>query len=155
MTLKLKTFLYLLLFTFLFAGLGALVTYLGMPAFEQLKQPFLSPPSFLFPIVWTILYLLMAFGAAIIYDSDNANSPKALFVYVIQLTLNFWWCVLFFGFRLYLFSFIWLLLLICAVVVMIILFTRINRLAGLLQLFYLLWICFAAYLNFGIWFLNR
>ncbi len=153
--LKLKTFWYLLLFTFLFAGLGALVTYLGMPAFEQLKQPFLSPPSFLFPIVWTILYLLMAFGAAIIYDSDNANSPKALFVYVIQLTLNFWWCVLFFGFRLYLFSFIWLLLLICAVVVMIILFTRINRLAGLLQLFYLLWICFAAYLNFGIWFLNR
>lgn len=153
--LKLKTFWYLLLFTFLFAGLGALVTYLGMPAFEQLKQPFLSPPSFLFPIVWTILYLLMAFGAAIIYDSDNANSPKALFVYVIQLTLNFWWCVLFFGFRLYLFSFIWLLLLICAVIVMIILFTRINRLAGLLQLFYLLWICFAAYLNFGIWFLNR
>ena len=153
--LKLKTFWYLLLFTFLFAGLGALVTYLGMPAFEQLKQPFLSPPSFLFPIVWTILYLLMALGAAIIYDSDNANSPKALFVYVIQLTLNFWWCVLFFGFRLYLFSFIWLLLLICAVIVMIILFTRINRLAGLLQLFYLLWICFAAYLNFGIWFLNR
>ena len=131
-----KTFLYSALMTFLFAALGGIVTYLGMPFFEQVKQPPLSPP-------------------AIIYDSDNPNAPKALLVYLVQLTMNFWWCVFFFGFRMYLFSFIWLLLLMIAVVVMIILFTRINRLAGFIQLGYLLWLCFAAYLNFGIWFLNR
>ncbi|MBQ3928505.1 MAG: tryptophan-rich sensory protein, partial [Clostridia bacterium] len=132
-----KTFLYSALMTFLFAALGGIVTYLGMPFFEQVKQPPLSPPAFLFPIVWSILFLAMSLGAAIIYDSDNPNAPKALLVYLVQLTMNFWWCVFFFGFRMYLFSFIWLLLLMIAVVVMIILFTRINRLAGFIQLGYL------------------
>lgn len=151
---KWKTFGYSVLITFLFAAIGGAVTYFGMPQFEQLRQPFLSPPSFLFPIVWSVLFLIMSFGAAIVYDSESRNVPKALMVYLIQLTMNFWWCILFFSFRLYLFSLIWLILLIAAVIVMIVLFTRINRLAGLLQIFYLIWLCFAAYLNFGIWMLN-
>ena len=154
---KLKTFLNSTLFTFLFAVLGGIVTYWGMPAFEQAKQPFLTPPAFVFPIVWTLLYLLMSFSAAIIYDAGDegiSKAPKALFVYVVQLTFNFWWCVLFFGFRLYFVSFIWLLLLIILVISMIILFTRINRTAGLIQLAYLVWLLFAAYLNLVVWLLN-
>ena len=135
--------------------LGGIVTYIGMAKFHKVVQPPLSPPTFLFPVVWSILFLLMAYSAAVIYDSGSHHMPKAIFVYALQLTMNFWWCVLFFGFRLYLAAFIWLLLLWAAVLVMIVLFYRINRTAGLLQIFYLLWLTFAAYLNFGVYLLNR
>ncbi len=151
---NLKTFLYTTLITFLFAFLGGIITYLGMPSFDALAKPPLSPPSFLFPIVWTILYLLMSVGAAIVYDNEAAVSSKALFVYIFQLTLNFWWCVLFFGFRLYLVAFIWLVLLLITVLLMIIMFYRVKPIAGLIQLPYLLWLGFAAYLNLAIWIIN-
>ena len=153
--LKCRSFLYSSAITFIFAILGGIVTYIGMPRFQNTVQPPLSPPAYLFPIVWTLLFLLMSVSAAIIYDSGDEISPKALFLYMIQLTLNFWWCVLFFGFRLYFFSFIWLLLLLLTVFIMTVLFYRVNKLAGILQIPYILWLMFAAYLNFGIWFLNR
>ena len=155
MTFKLRTLLWSMILTFAIAVAGGIVTYLGMDSFQAVQQPPLSPPAFLFPVVWTILFALMAFGAAVVYDSDNPNAPRALFVYALQLTMNFWWCVLFFGFALYLFSFVWLLLLCAAVLVMIILFYRIDRLAGLLQIPYLVWLCFAAYMNLFTWILNR
>ena len=155
MVLKCRSFLYSSAITFIFAILGGIVTYIGMPRFQNTVQPPLSPPAYLFPIVWTLLFLLMSVSAAIIYDSDDEISPKALFLYMIQLTLNFWWCVLFFGFRLYFFSFIWLLLLLLTVFIMTVLFYRVNKLAGILQIPYILWLMFAAYLNFGVWFLNR
>lgn len=153
--LKCRSFLYSSAVTFIFAILGGIVTYIGMPRFQNAVQPPLSPPAFLFPIVWTMLFLLMSVSASIMYDSDDEIAPKSLFLYMIQLTLNFWWCVLFFGFRLYFFSFIWLLILLLAVFMMTVLFYRVNRLAGILQIPYILWLMFAAYLNFGIWFLNR
>ncbi len=152
---KWKTLIYSLILTFVFAIGGGIVTYAGMSYYEAVKHPALTPPSWLFPVVWSILFILMAYGAAVIYDSGSSKMPRAIFVYTLQLTMNFWWCVLFFGFRLYLFAFIWLILLWIAVLVMIILFYRINKLAGLLQIFYLLWLSFAAYLNLGIWLLNR
>ena len=153
--LRCKSFLYSAVISFLFAILGGIVTYIGMSRFEDAVQPPLSPPSYLFPIVWTLLFLLMSVSAAMIYDSEDAVSAKALFIYTVQLSLNFWWCVLFFGFRLYFVSFIWLLILMLTVFIMAVLFFRINRLAGILQIPYILWLAFAAYLNFGIWFLNR
>ncbi len=155
MKFKWKTFWYSLILTFLFAIGGGIVTYLGMKDFEALTQPFLSPPAWLFPVVWSILFLLMSYSAAVVYDSGSTKMPKALFIYALQLTMNFWWCVLFFGFRLYLFAFIWLVLLWLAVLVMIVLFYRIDKKAGLLQIFYLLWLTFAAYLNLSIYLLNR
>lgn len=155
MKVKRKTLIYSFVFTFLFAIGGGIVTYMGMSGFEAIKQPALTPPSWLFPVVWTVLFALMAYGAAVIYDSGSPLMPRAMFIYALQLTMNFWWCVLFFGFRLYLFAFIWLVLLWVSVLVMIILFSRINRGAGLLQIFYLLWLSFAAYLNFAVWLLNK
>ena len=155
MTFKLRTLLWSMILTFAIAVAGGIVTYLGMDSFQAVQQPPLSPPAFLFPVVWTILFALMAFGAAVVYNSDNPNAPRALFVYALQLTMNFWWCVLFFGFRLYLTSFIWLLLLFAAVLTMTVLFTRISKPAGLLQIFYLIWLAFAAYLNYGIWLLQH
>ncbi len=155
MNFKWKTFWYSLALTFIFAIGGGIVTYLGQPKYDALTQPFLSPPSWLFPVVWSILFLLMAYGAAVVFDSGNEKMPKALFVYALQLTMNFWWCVLFFGMGLYLFAFIWLILLWIAVLVMLILFYRIDKKAGLLQIFYLLWLTFAAYLNLSVYLLNR
>ena len=150
-----KTLIYSFVLTFLFAIGGGIVTYAGMSHYKDAAQPPLTPPSWLFPVVWTILFALMAYGAARVYDSVNSAMPRAILVYFIQLTMNFWWCVLFFGFRLYLFAFIWLVLLWLAVLVMIVLFYRIDKKAGLLQIFYLLWLTFAAYLNLSIYLLNR
>ena len=152
---KRKTLIYSFILTFLFAVAGGIVTYTGISGYEAVKQPALTPPSWLFPVVWTLLFSLMAYSAAVIYDSGSSKMPKAIFIYAVQLTMNFWWCVLFFGFRLYLFAFIWLILLWLSVLIMLILFYRINRTAGLLQIFYLIWLSFAAYLNLGIWLLNR
>lgn len=150
-----RTLIYSFILTFLFAIGGGIVTYAGMSKYEEAAHPYLTPPSWLFPVVWSILFILMAYGAARIYDSGNTEMPKAIFVYFLQLTLNFWWCVLFFGFGLYLFAFIWLLLLWASVLVMIILFYRTDRLSGLIQIPYLLWLSFAAYLNLAIYLLNR
>ena len=154
MKLKTKSYVYSFVLTFLFAAAGGLVTYLGMSRYDKLIHPFLTPPGWLFPVVWTVLFVLMAFGCAKVYASESPLMPKAIFVYTVQLTMNFWWCLLFFGFGLYFTAFIWLLLLWAVVLVMIILFYRINKLWGLLQIFYLLWLSFAAYLNYGIWSLN-
>ena len=152
---KRKTLIYSLILTFIFAVGGGIVTYIGMPKYDASAHPPLTPPSWLFPVVWSILFLLMAYGAAVIYDKHEALTPKALLIYVLELTLNFWWCVLFFGFGLYLFAFVWLILLWISVLTMIIVFCRIDRLSGLLQIPYLVWLSFAAYLNLGVYLLNR
>ena len=152
---KWKTLVFSLILTFIFAAGGGIVTYIGMPGYDSAAHPALTPPSWLFPVVWSILFLLMAYGAAVVYDAHSHLTPKATIVYLLQLTLNFWWCVLFFGFGLYLISFVWLLLLWGAVLAMIILFYRVDKLAGLLQIPYLVWLSFAAYLNLGVYLLNR
>ncbi len=135
--------------------LGGIITSLGMPEFSTLKQPPLSPPSFLFPIVWTVLYTLMGIGAARVYIKNNKNISRALLIYAVQLFFNFFWTVFFFGFGAYMFSFIWIIALWLLVLAMIISFYRIDKAAGLIQIPYLLWLTFAAYLNLGIYLLNR
>ncbi len=136
-------------------GLGALLTMNSMDIYGELNQPPLSPPGFLFPIVWSILYTLMGVSSAIIYKSNDLEKNDALKIYAFQLIVNFLWTLIFFNMRQFLFSFIWLVLLDILVVVMIVKFYRISPLAGLLQIPYLIWILFATYLNFGIYLLNR
>lgn len=136
-------------------GLGALLTMNSMDIYGELNQPPLSPPAFLFPIVWSILYTLMGVSSAIIYKSNDLEKNDALKIYAFQLIVNFLWTLIFFNMRQFLFSFIWLVLLDILVVVMIVKFYRISPLAGLLQIPYLIWILFATYLNFGIYLLNR
>ena len=122
--------------------------------YSQINKPSLSPPGFVFPIVWIILYILMGISSYIIYESDNPNQKTALKTYAIQLFFNFWWSIIFFRFSLYLFAFLWLLSLIAIIIVMIYQFYRIKPLASYLQIPYLLWCLFAAYLNFMIYRLN-
>lgn len=136
-------------------GLGAFLTMNSMDIYATLNQPALSPPGFLFPIVWTILYTLMGISSAIIYKSDDLDRTQALKIYAFQLIVNFLWTIIFFNLRQFLFAFIWLILLDVLVIVMIVKFHKISPLAAWLQIPYLLWILFATYLNLGIYLLNR
>lgn len=138
------------------AGIGGWVTARGMSAYDLVQKPLFTPPDIAFPIVWSVLYLLMAIGSAIIFLSPNSlNRDKALEVYVFQLAANLIWSFLFFGFGMYGLAFFWLLLLIALVVLMILRFYRISKVAAVLQLPYFLWLLLAAYLNLSVFLLNR
>jgi len=134
-------------------SLSALLTQNSMETFETVSKPALSPPGWLFPVVWTILYMLMGIASYLILTSRKPNTA-ALTVYGIQLAFNFFWPVIFFNLGLYLFAFIWLVLLWLLVFKTTILFCRISKIAGALMLPYLLWVTFAGYLNFSIFLLN-
>ena len=123
---------------------------------EMTEKPALSPPAILFPIVWTALYALMGIGAARVDGAQpGPDRSRALNVYVIQLVVNSFWSLIFFNARAYGFAFLWLLLLWVLIAVMILSFRRVDRTAALLQIPYFLWVTFAAYLNYGVWQLNR
>lgn len=136
--------------------LGSLVGFITAPYndYNSFIKPGFSPPAIVFPIVWTILYTLMGISSYLIVQSDDTLKNEALFVYGIQLLINLFWSILFFVFDLYLLSFIWILLLIGFVVLMIKKFYDINKLSAYLQIPYLIWLIFAAILNFSIYILN-
>lgn len=127
----------------------------GNMSYSTLNKPTFSPPGYVFPLVWTILYILMGVSFYLIYASDTPGKTNALRIYWIQLFFNFFWSILFFRFSLYLPAFLWLLILIVLIAVMIYRFYQIKPLAAYLQIPYLLWCLFAAYLNFRIYLLNR
>ena len=126
----------------------------NMSLYSTINKPAFSPPSIVFPIVWTILYVLMGISSYIIYSSDSADKTKALKIYALQLFFNFCWSILFFRYQLYLFSFLWLVILIVLICIMIKDFYKINPAAAYLQIPYLLGCIFAAYLNFSIYTMN-
>lgn len=133
--------------------ISGLITYLSID-YNSLIQPVFAPPSFLFPIVWTILYILMGVSYGIL-KTNNLTSDKISRIYYLQLFFNLLWPIFFFTLKWRLFAFIWLLVLILLIVKMIIKFYNQNKLAGLLQVPYLLWCLFAAILNFSIYYLNK
>ena len=137
-------------------GVSALVTNREMQDFEALQQPPLSPPGWLFPVVWTILFLLMGLASYLVATSDGSEPEirRALRVYGLQLAVNFLWSVIFFNFKAYLFAFIWLLLLWVLIAITLLRFVRLRPLAGWLLVPYLAWVTFAGYLNLGIYLLN-
>lgn len=122
--------------------------------YNSLEKPFLAPPSIAFPIVWTILYILMGISYGIL-KSNSLIDSKINFIYYFQLFVNALWSIFFFVFKWRLFAFFWIILLIILVLAMIIKFYSKNKLSGLLQIPYLLWTLFATYLNFSIYLLNR
>ena len=120
----------------------------NMAAYSTLDKPPLSPPAFVFPIVWTLLYVLMGISSYLIYESDDPHKTMALRLYFVQLIFNFFWSIIFFRFSLHFLAFLWLLALIVLIVLMIYHFYRISPAAAYLQIPYLLWCLFAAYLNY-------
>lgn len=138
-------------------AVSGFLTRNAMQDFEALNQPPLSPPGWLFPIVWTILYTLMGISAYLIKvaDASTEEIDDALTIYRYQLIVNFLWPVFSFNFGWYLFAFVWLILLWILVIFMIRKFYTISKPAAYLNIPYLIWLTFAAYLNLGVWWLNR
>lgn len=122
--------------------------------YNSLQKPTLSPPSIVFPIMWTILYILMGISYGIL-DSSGLNDKSIKLIYYVQLFVNALWSIFFFTLKWRLFSFLWILLLDVLVFVMIVEFYKKNKVSGLLQIPYILWCLFASYLNFVIYLLNR
>ncbi len=118
-------------------------------------KPPLSPPAWLFPAVWTVLYALMGIGAArVSLTPPSSERSRGLNLMVAQLIVNFFWPLLFFNAQAYGFAFLWLLLLWFLVLWMILSFSKVDVPAALLQIPYILWLTFAAYLNAAVWVLN-
>lgn len=138
-------------------GVSALVTRGAMEDFATVKQPPLSPPGWLFPVAWTILYLLMGLASYLVMTAcGNPRWKKeALSVYWVQLAVNFFWSILFFNVKAYLLAFVWLVLLWVLILLTLIRFARVRPAAGWLLVPYLLWVTFAGYLNMGVYLLNR
>lgn len=128
----------------------------GMSLYQTMYKPLLSPPGWVFPVVWSLLYILMGIASCLVYCSDASlpRKKRALILYGLQLAVNFVWPLLFFRFGLQWLSFFWLLLLIGLVWACMTLFRYILPRAGKLMLPYLLWLFYAAYLNLGAALLN-
>ena len=150
---KVKIYIKSILIPVIIGGIVGLITSKSID-YNSLVKPFLSPPSILFPIVWTVLYILMGVSYGI-WKNKDLNDSKVKFVYYLQLFVNALWSILFFTLKWRLFSFLWILLLDILVIIMIYRFYNKNKISGLLQIPYLIWILFASYLNLAIYLLNR
>lgn len=150
---KIKIYIKSILIPVIVGGIVGIIIS-GSMDYNDLQKPFLSPPSIVFPIVWTILYILMGVSYGIL-KSDNLIDRKVNFIYYIQLFVNSLWSIFFFLLKWRLFAFLWIVILAILVIIMIKEFYKKNKVAGLLQIPYILWVLFASYLNLSIYFLNR
>ena len=137
-------------------GLSAFITMGSMQDFEALNKPPLSPPGWLFPVVWTLLYILMGVGSYLVLESKSptADKKRALKLYFLQLGFNFFWSIIFFTLGAYEIAFMWLVILFVLILATAKRLWRINTLAGVLMIPYALWVSFAGYLNLVISRLN-
>ncbi len=136
--------------------INVIMPYMG-ELYNSLNKPFFAPPGSVFPIVWTILYILMGIACYRVYilKYRGIDTSSAIFTYSIQLLLNFLWVFIFFGLRLYGIAFIELLIILFFVVLTFIKFYNKDKIAGLLFIPYLLWLTYAGVLNFYVWMLNE
>lgn len=148
-----KAYLFFVGTTLAIGFLGGLLG--GTGGFDTLTKPPLTPPAIVFPIVWTILYILMGTAAYLVWESGNSNRTSALRLYFLQLGMNALWTLFFFRLEWRLFSFFWILAILYVVILMLFSFWKISKLAVYLTLPYVLWLAFASYLNFGFYWLNR
>lgn len=114
----------------------------------------IEPPKILFPIVWSVLYILMGISSYKVFKSNDYKKVDALWLYGCQLIVNFFWSIIFFNFRNFLLSFIWIVALDILVIIMIVYFYKIDKKAGLFQIPYILWLAFATFLTYQIYVLN-
>jgi translocator protein len=139
-------------------GIGSIFTRSAIPTwYAALEKPFFSPPNWLFAPVWTLLYILMGIAAFLVWRKGlrDRQIRAALIIFLIQLILNALWSVVFFGFQSPLFGLVTISVLWIAILVTVILFFKVSRTASMLLWPYLLWVTFAAVLNYSIWLLNR
>ena len=153
---KAKTYAFWIVLTELVGAAAGLLSRKGIELYRTaVIKPAFSPPAILFPVVWTILYLLMGVAAARVSLSEAGEKRRAaLRLYLVQLGVNFVWPLLFFNRQAFGFAFVWLALLFALIVWLTLSFREIDRAAPILLMPYLLWVAFAGYLNLGVWMLN-
>lgn len=154
---KLKPYFISILIALGVGGLSAFLIRENVYIYSLIRKPPLAPPAILFPIVWTVLYILMGISSARIWMQRAAYPDDvfdALLNYTLQLIFNFLWPVIFFNMCTFLFAFIWLVVLWTSILKMIFKFSKLDTAAAYLQIPYLLWVTFAGYLNFMIYLLN-
>lgn len=151
-----KQYVFWIVLAELVGGLSGWLTRGGAALYkETIRKPPLSPPGAVFPIVWAALFALMGVGAARVAMAPASRTrSQGVRIFLLQLAFNFFWSVLFFNFQRFGLALLWLIALWLLIVRMILLFRKTDRLAARLQLPYLLWVAFAAYLNLGVWVLN-
>lgn len=127
----------------------------GVEIYSTLQKPALSPPAIVFPIVWTILYALVGIGLARIWlQPSSPERNMGLNLFWLQLFFNLMWSIIFFNFQAFGVAFFWILGLWALILAMIIVWNKVDPLAAKLQIPYLLWVTFAAYLNYSVWMMN-
>ncbi len=136
-------------------GVSGFLNQTSMSKYGEWVQPPLSPPSWVFPVAWMVLYLLMGVGAGMVYCKKGAEWNAAIKLFFVQLLVNVLWPFFFFTLEWQLFAFFWLVSLLLLVIAMTYAFAKSVPLAAKLQIPYILWLVFAGYLNLGIWLLNR
>ena len=152
-----KAFLVHILIPLAVGGLAGLLTMNSMAVYGTVTKPPLAPPAWVFPVAWSILYILMGIAAFLVWKSNAApqEKKKALWLYGIQLAVNFLWPILFFNFHAFFAAFVWLVILLILVAITMVAFGKITKAAAWLLVPYVLWLFFAAYLNIGVYLLNR
>ena len=153
---KLKVFAFWIILTLAVGGLAGFIIRDGVDVYTQdVIKPPLSPPQVVFPVVWSVLYVLMGAAAAFVWlTGPSDDRTKAIWIYCIQLAFNFFWSIIFFNFKNYGFAFLWLCVLWLLILWTSLLFARCDKKAGYMLLPYLMWVAFAGYLNFGVWAIN-
>ncbi len=155
---RVKTYVIAILIPLAVGFLSSMVTMDSMDIYNDLITPPLSPPGWLFPVVWTILYLLMGISSAMVWENRKNNpiaADRGLLAYGVSLIFNFLWSIFFFNFRWLLFSFVWLLVLLYLFLRTNYYYHKVYPVAAYLQIPYALWVTFAGYLNLALWILNR
>ncbi|MBQ9858451.1 MAG: tryptophan-rich sensory protein [Oscillospiraceae bacterium] len=150
---KIKTLIVCIAVPLIAGALSALLTMNSMTQ-DSYAAPPLSPPPWLFPVVWTLLYILMGIASYLVVISEDKNSSAAIKAYGAQLLFNILWPFWFFELSAYWFSFAWLIVLLILVIITALRFCRISKPAGLLLIPYILWLLFAGYLNLAVAILN-
>lgn len=156
-SLKLKNFLFSFLLPIAVGLVGSFAVRSGLDSFTAAQKPLLTPPPAVFAVVWTVLYLLMGAASYLISCADVRRSMRvnALRLFYIQLAVNLLWPIAFFGLGLWGTAAVVIVILWVLVLMTVLTFLKVDRLAGRLMIPYLVWISFAAYLNIGIAVLNR
>ncbi len=150
---KIKIYIKSILIPVILGGIVGLIISKSID-YNSLEQPLLSPPSILFPIVWTILYILMGVSYGILKNKGLTDKDVDL-IYYLQLAVNLIWPIAFFLLKFRIFAVIWIIILLILIIFMIISFYKKEKISGILQIPYLIWTLFATYLNIAIYILNK
>ena len=151
---KFLSFILLLIFTYSASFIGGMVTIsFKEPWYSQLVKSNYNPPDWVFAPVWTILYLMMTIAIWLYWHSRNRDI-NTIYIYFIHIVFNTTWSIIFFGLHQILLALVILMILIILIIILILRFKYVNKVSSYLMIPYLLWCCYALFLNFNLYILN-